>query len=507
MRPASAPQPISRRQVDPDPSITSAIGRHHSLATAVADLVDNSIDAGARHILVRFVTRNGQAEGLEVIDDGKGMDSQTVDVAMTYGRKRDYGQSDLGHFGIGLKAASLSQADTLVVWSRRFGAPPVGRRIRRSTIDTGPIVESFATPDAESRMRAAEVDFDLDSGTLVEWFDVRTFLRSSDHQEQNAWLEQAIQDVLTHLGLVMHRILERRDVTVTIEISDEFGSGIPRKVTPLDPFSYDHSGAPAYPADYLVDVPSGQTTARAHVWPSDSRSRPGFVLAGRGPLETQGLYVYRNDRLLQAGGWCDLTMRTAELHFARMSIDISDQIERHVTINPEKTGVVLDSTLKDALLAARAKDGRTFRSFLEAAEGRSQESRRRTSRPVTVIEPGGGLPATVLNAFEETTEFDLDEESVDIRWVTLPPDEFFRVDRETRRLSLNVRYREAVVGQRSLDPTDAPVVKSLLFLLLNSHFAGSLRGAREKRLEAAWQRVLIAAAQAQVDFSGIEKGE
>ncbi|MFF2620329.1 ATP-binding protein [Oerskovia jenensis] len=495
------PQPVSQRRVDPDPSITSAIGRHHSLATAIADLVDNSIDAGARHVLVRFVTRNGQAIGLEVIDDGTGMDTVAIDAAMTYARKRDYEESALGHFGIGLKAASLSQADTLIVWSRRYGAPAVGRRIRRSTIDTGPIVESYSAEDAETRLSSAQVEFDFTSGTLVEWGAVRTFLRTPDDVEQIAWLEKAIEDVLTHLGLVLHRILARRVVTVTIEISDEFGSGAPRVVTPRDPFGYVRSGAAGFPVEINAVLPEGRAIARAHVWPSDSRSSPGYVLTSDGPLETQGLYVYRHDRLLQAGGWCDLTMRTPELVYARLELDIGSAIERHVAINPEKTGVVLDSTFKDALLCARSDDGRTFRDFLEAAEGRSRESRRRTARPVMVVEPRGGLPSSVLGAFESAMEFDLGEESVEIRWVTLPPDEFFRVDRDARRMSLNLQYREAVVGRRSLDPTDAPVVKALIFLLLNQHFTGTLRGAREKRLETAWQTVLVAAAQAQMPVS------
>ena len=90
------------------------------------------------------------------------------------------------------------------------------------------------------------------------------------------------------------------------------------------------------------------------------------------------------------------------------------------------------------------------------------------------------------------------DEPFDIRWRTLPADQFFHVDLEGRRLNLNLRYRSAVVGRgKSMDPLDAPLVKSLLFLLLNSHLSGSVRGAREKRLEAAWQQILVAAVQAQ----------
>lgn len=88
-----SPQPIGSRTVPPDPSITSAIGRHHTLPTAVTDLVDNSIDAGATQVLVRFLLRGVHPVGLMVIDDAEGMDSAAIDVAMTYAKKRAYGGS------------------------------------------------------------------------------------------------------------------------------------------------------------------------------------------------------------------------------------------------------------------------------------------------------------------------------------------------------------------------------------------------------------------------------
>ena len=47
---------VSHKVVPPDPSIASAVGTHHELPTALADLVDNAIDAHARHVHIRFVT-------------------------------------------------------------------------------------------------------------------------------------------------------------------------------------------------------------------------------------------------------------------------------------------------------------------------------------------------------------------------------------------------------------------------------------------------------------------
>lgn len=493
------PRPVSQRRVDPDPSITSAIGRHHSLPTAVADLVDNSIDADAHSIIIRFVTRDGSPVGLQVIDDGRGMDSATVDNAMEYGHKRDYDDDDLGHFGIGLKAASLSQAGTLMVWSRRYGAPPVGRRIRRSTIDTGPIVENYASDAARERLDTVDVDFDLETGTLVEWGDVNTFLASSDTEEQQAWIGGTIHSLSTHLGLVFHKLLARGAVQISIEEYDEeYGPGAPATVAQLDPFSYQVPGAAGFPLVLPIGVDEGTTMARAHVWPARELSAPGFVLDERGPLDTQGFYVYRHERLLQAGGWCDLAMREQDLVQARIALDIDESTELHITINPEKTGVVLDAALKDAIRTARSADGRGFADMLAAARGESQEARKRQARPVSVVEPHGGLPASVIEAFADATDLVPDQEPVDLRWSMLPEDEFFRVDTEARRLYLNARYREAIVGRRSLSPDDAPMVKVLLYLLVNTHFAADIRGARLKRLEAVWQRVLVAAAQEHV---------
>ena len=76
------PEQVMVRRVDPDPAITSAIGRHHSIPTALADLVDNSISADATRVLIRFVLRGERAVGLLVVDDGNGMDSATIDDAM-----------------------------------------------------------------------------------------------------------------------------------------------------------------------------------------------------------------------------------------------------------------------------------------------------------------------------------------------------------------------------------------------------------------------------------------
>lgn len=493
----SAPQPVGSRVVPPDPSITSAIGRHHTLVTAVADLVDNSIDAGATHVLIRFLMDGARPVGLQVIDNASGMDSAGIDDAMTYAKKREYKGHDLGHFGIGLKAASLSQANTLVVWSKRYGSPPVGRRLRRETIDTGPVVEEFSSVDAGKRLSDVNVDFAMDTGTIVEWEGVQTFLTSSSEDEQRAWTSRTTQDLVNHLGLVMHRIVERGDLAIMVQTFDvwlDFG-GPPRQVTAIDPFDYRGLGRAGYPKDLPVVVGDADGSARLHIWPHWDRG-PGFVQGGRAASESQGLYIYRNDRLLQAGGWNGLATPHADLVFARLAFDLTVEMESHVTINPEKVGTTFDDELRGAFARARARDGTTVASFREDAKHAAKVARQRVASPIEAPLPGDGLPDQVKDMFATHTQPN-DVAPINIRWSLLPDDQVYDIDVMRHRLVLNARYRSAIVGRQSLDINDAALIKSLLLLLLENHFVGSGSGARKMREDVAWQAILLAAIRAQ----------
>lgn len=109
---------VDRRVLPPDPAVMSAIGRSHALHSALADLVDNSVDAGATKVVIRFVMRRGRLVSLLVADDGRGMDDDAIDAAMTVGRRRDYGGGVPGHFGMELKADGPRTAIASRTWYR-----------------------------------------------------------------------------------------------------------------------------------------------------------------------------------------------------------------------------------------------------------------------------------------------------------------------------------------------------------------------------------------------------
>src|SRR4051812_35000228 len=112
--------------------MTSLRGLPYDLPGAIADLVDNSLDADAREIDV-VLDADWRGPYVRVADDGVGMTERQLDEAMRYGSARDYDLEDLGHFGLGLKTASLSQCRRLTCASRTTMRGRI--RLRRWDLD------------------------------------------------------------------------------------------------------------------------------------------------------------------------------------------------------------------------------------------------------------------------------------------------------------------------------------------------------------------------------------
>lgn len=494
------------REFTPDVSIAAAVGRHHTFETAVADLVDNSIDARATRVLLRLLERDGAVVGLRIMDNGAGMDSERLDDAMTFGRKRKYGPGALGHFGLGLKAASLSQADILRVYSWQLGSMPAGRSIRSKSPTT---VADLNDEHVESVLSNLATDFLLESGTVIEWAEPRTFLSSMDTGDRSRWLDERITSVISHLGIIFHRMISAGNLEITVDVFDlSFNeSGPPRTVTAIDPFGYDPLPNDEYPADLEFALDSFEFNAKAHIWPAKQSGRAQYRLGGKPGSLAQGFYFYRFDRLLQVGGWNTLTVNKLELEYARIAVDITEELEKHVTINPEKAGLELDSDLKQALLEATiGHPNLTFGAYLEKASGVRRESRKYTKRPVALVKPSRGFGSDMLEAFESMVEFH-SSKPIDIRWRVEFLETPLHVDLENRTIWLNEQYRSLIAGPGSMDAADAPFVKTLLVIVFSKYFEGALLGAREKSELGAWEELLTAALRDQIAREALNMGD
>ncbi len=92
-------------------------GLGYNTATALADIIDNSIAANAENIWITF-DWSGEKSKITILDDGVGMSKAELDIAMRLGEKNplsNRAENDLGRFGLGLKTASFSQCRRLTV--------------------------------------------------------------------------------------------------------------------------------------------------------------------------------------------------------------------------------------------------------------------------------------------------------------------------------------------------------------------------------------------------------
>jgi hypothetical protein len=144
---------------------------YKNTTSAVAELVDNSIQAGATSILVEVFERDGSDEHpivMRVADNGTGMTAAALREALRFGGSSRFGAREgLGRFGMGLPNASLSQSRRVVVytWSGRSG-------VMRSYLDVGEIAAGKMTEvPAPRKAKLPRIGEQLGSpsGTVVEW--------------------------------------------------------------------------------------------------------------------------------------------------------------------------------------------------------------------------------------------------------------------------------------------------------------------------------------------------
>jgi len=172
--------------------------------TAVADLIDNSITAGAETIELDADWNSGNPV-VALLDDGSGMDRTALTEALRFGGLgplTSRNPSDLGRFGLGLKTASLSQCRRLTIISRKEG------RTSALVLDVDVVAEHgwFASPLAQlpEHPFAAKLQQFL-HGTLVLWNRMDALGGLSGLDKETFYLR--LQDMRAHLGMVFHRFL------------------------------------------------------------------------------------------------------------------------------------------------------------------------------------------------------------------------------------------------------------------------------------------------------------
>lgn len=372
--------------VAPDPAGTieslSALG--YSLEAAIADLIDNSIDAGAARVDVVFHW-SGADSYVAVVDDGRGMTSDDLRQAMALavrGPRSKRGNLELGRFGMGLKTASFSQASKLVVWSRTAKSDPTVRIWDLDEVVASGEWRLLTAADAKSRPILRRLTKEHPGArTIVLWRSLTKIVEdvatSDDTAGQNHFLA-AIARVEQHLAMTFGRFLPgsrsgRRRFALRVN-----GAA----VSSWDPFIEAHPQTRPQPVERL-QIGGHPVQVRPFVLPPKKHLSADEYVRGGGPggwLDQQGFYIYRNNRLIVAGDWLDLaSFRKDDKHvLARIAVEIPAELDHLWSVDVKKATARPPLPLRSALTrvakATRVEAQRTQAALVRTtAQQRSDE--------------------------------------------------------------------------------------------------------------------------------------
>jgi hypothetical protein len=314
-------------------------------------------------------------------------------------------------------------------------------------------------------------------------------------------MANAERSLRSHLGVTFHRLIAKDvlDIEILVDEIEYADEGIGTPVKPIDPFGYARSGRPDYPKAVVAESGGQRMTLQCHIWPPKV-DIPGFRINGKPGDRFQGFYIYRNDRLLQVGGWSDVANSSIQRQLARVVLDEQTAIGPFLTMNPEKAGLRFEPIFRDALAHAAAMDGTTFEVYLKDAEACYVEGNRRISQRQPVIAPDKGFAPKLRKSIERELPL-LRSEALNLQWRRLPEGEFVDVDFGNSTLWINSRYRHLFAPERG-SLNDAPVVKALLFLLTHKVFEGAHLGPKDKDNIALWRAILGAAVEVEENMRG-----
>ena len=330
------------REIPPKPSsLTESLQDiGYSLGTALADLIDNAITAGAANIQVLART---ESPGFRVgiLDDGIGMSEVELIEAMRLGSRsplEERSPSDLGRFGLGLKTASFSQCRKLTVVTKRNGVTTGARwdldRIANSNRWELELVDDWSS--------VPWLDGLGESGTLVLWEG----LGIEAGEESQTELVRQLYEARAHLELVFHRFLSGEPGHPKLGI---LLNG--RALEPFDPF---HSGHPATNAEpvEVIRVAGHDIAVRAFTLPHHQKvtlAQWDRYAGTEGYLRSQGFYVYRHRRLIIHGTWFGLAKQTEQTKLARVRVDMPSALDKVWKIDVKKASAQLPPTVRKRL--------------------------------------------------------------------------------------------------------------------------------------------------------------
>lgn len=292
--------------------------------TAIADIIDNSFDAGADGVNVLIDDKH-----IIIVDDGYGMSQDIMKEAIKLGSDTSKEQSCLGKFGMGLVTASISMGRKLEVFSKTIDDDEPSKVV----LDLDYIEEtnnwvgiSEPADDEEAKLLIS-----LGHGTIVKISQLDSIKAG------------VIPSLTKHLRLVFRNFLMAgREITVNGEA-----------LTPIDPLNRDLNDTEILFDDDVEIKGENVHVVVAHIDTdkSDEATRYNDADHLKVGTATQGFYIVRNNREIAEAQLLGITTRHPSLNRFRCEISYNGDLDDVFGINFTKNHVEINQALQDKISA------------------------------------------------------------------------------------------------------------------------------------------------------------
>lgn len=328
---------------EPESFLQSARSFGYSVETAIADLIDNSITAKASQVKITYGVDN-HSSFVRIEDDGHGMSEKSLVNAMKLGSfnpLKERHENDLGRFGLGLKTASFSQCRRLTVKTKQKNGKPF---IRCWDLDIVAKKREWVLlrdcADKNSEFNLSNFSFN-GSGTIVLWEKLDRLVESGDLQSNKEHFYRKFEAVRRHLGVTFHRFIEVNELSIYV-LND--------KIDALNPFNISDEFPSRELSEEHFSINKQKISIQPFILPHESKlsvSERSNLEIIKGWTDHQGIYLYRNRRLISDGTWLDLDFRKKESQrLCRIRIDIPNTLDKEWQIDVKKASAKIPDIIR-----------------------------------------------------------------------------------------------------------------------------------------------------------------
>lgn len=320
--------------------LTSLRSVGYNEETAIADIIDNCISAQAHKIKIQF---DWGKKRIVISDDGFGMNKMDLIENMRIGSSepsKTRAKDDLGRFGMGMKTAAFSLGKKLTVVTKSDSV------VSNASWDLDQIPEIGWNLIIRDESEISEFSSQMgEHGTFVIIESLDRVIDIDDEKKAKNKFYRIASKTEKHLALIFHRFIEEDNLILEL-------NGMLIKA--WDPFILENTATQELPEESIFSNDgSAEVTIQPYVLPHKTKfaSDDDYQAAGgpKGWNYHQGIYVYRNRRLIICGTWFDYIKKEPAYNLARIKIDITSASDEDWKIDIKKSTASLPSYVRESV--------------------------------------------------------------------------------------------------------------------------------------------------------------